>query len=382
MGSIGPKQEKNSNPNTKIINIISINNNVAYCLSLINELLKNQSEVNKVNESDAAPSPQFKNSYEMVDNNGYLELKIKNGSSNNKIIISKDGKITLNVNNQNQNFKKSENNINNQSNIAKYEINKNIQLNFINDKNSHNIERKGPVNDNLENEEKEIYNKPIKGGIDPNVGGIRRIVEKKETTKDFESYKEFNPFFGKEGQKVRPDEEKIIKENTKKVNINNNESVNYRSDEEGEKKSGTFGNPDEEKIKEAKNDFNKQPIEICYQTFDDDDLELSQSVLTTSYSHLNFGDAKNKQIFMEDVLKKINEGYFPLFFEIDNGKKYFYFVKNDSTLKSVLKIYIMQNGITRKGQNYTLYNQGKIVDQDTLIRNLDLKPFAQIKNHP
>ena len=85
---------------------------------------------------------------------------------------------------------------------------------------------------------------------------------------------------------------------------------------------------------------------------------------------------------MEDVLKKINEGYFPLFFEIDNGKKYFYFVKNDSTLKSVLKIYIMQNGITSKGQNFTLYNQGKIVDQDTLIRNLGLKPFAIITIHP
>ena len=178
------------------------------------------------------------------------------------------------------------------------------------------------------------------------------------------------------------EEEADKKENNKKGNIDINQSGNYRLEEEVGKNTGTFGNPDEDKIKELKKELNKQPIEIRYQQYDDDDLELSQSVLTASFSNLNLNDPNDKQLFMEDVMKKVNEGYFPLFLEIDNGKKCFYYVKNDSTLKSALNLYIKQNGITREGNNYTLYNQGEIVDQDTLIGNLGLKAFAIIANHP
>ena len=407
MGATAPKEEKSSNSSPTYINIISINNNGTSFQSSTNDISKLAFQDNEVKEGDAAPVQPSKNIYENINNNDSFKLNINNGSFNNEICISKNGKNIF-INGQNQNFKINENNSNNQSNIAINENNNNIQSNIPKNENNHIInEVKNIVKENLKDEIQEIYNKPIKGGIDPNIGGNERISEKKETTKSSEINKEYNPIFGKEGQKDHLEEEKNIKENTKKGNIdinisgkyrleeeadkkeNNkkgnidiNQSGNYRLEEEVGKNTGTFGNPDEDKIKELKKELNKQPIEIRYQQYDDDDLELSQSVLTASFSNLNLNDPNDKQLFMEDVIKKVNEGYFPLFLEIDNRKKCFYYVKNDSTLKSALNLYIKQNGITREGNNYTLYNQGEIVDQDTLIGNLGLKAFAIIANHP
>jgi len=78
----------------------------------------------------------------------------------------------------------------------------------------------------------------------------------------------------------------------------------------------------------------------------------------------------------------MNEGYFPLYLQIDNDKPSFFYVKQDSNIKPALNLYLRKKGITSKGENYTLYNNGKKIDNNALIGDLNLQLFAKITNHP
>ena len=114
MGATAPKEEKSSNSSPTYINIISINNNGTSFQSSTNDISKLAFQDNEVKEGDAAPVQPSKNIYENINNNDSIKLNINNGSFNNEICISKNGKSIF-INGQNQNFKINENNSNNQS---------------------------------------------------------------------------------------------------------------------------------------------------------------------------------------------------------------------------------------------------------------------------
>ena len=89
------------------------------------------------------------------------------------------------------------------------------------------------------------------------------------------------------------------------------------------------------------------------------------------------------EFLKEEVAKKRDEGYFPLFLRIDNDKHKFFFIKNDSTLRCLIKTYKMMMGIDDLKIKYILYNdKNKILDQDIEIKYLKIDPLSVISNHP
>lgn len=293
---------------------------------------------------------------------------------------------------QNQNEKENKvinGNINENEIIENVNVNENEKKQFdVDSANSNSIteEEQNNRDNNIGNE----YQKPkpnIKeeeGNIDNNIGSNNK---KKETTKGSENKEEYNPNFGK-GEQQNHKEEKNNEEITKGRNIDNNEGENNKiNNKEKMKNTGTFGNPEidfREKINEYKRNINNpnNNDDSDDDDFNEDDLEISQNVLEGSYSHLNPDDPNVQKKIQLDAIKKIKKGYFPLFFIIDNRKTVFYYVKKDSTLKEAIKYYDKINAISDRGEEYNLYIEGKKVDINTQIKDLKIKVFSRVKNHP
>ena len=116
---------------------------------------------------------------------------------------------------------------------------------------------------------------------------------------------------------------------------------------------------------------------------DEDKLSMSQSVLWASFRDLNISNNNEKQIFIENLNNKLKEGYFPLFAKIENEKIYFYYIKQERTLKSLITAHLLNCGITLSGEEYNLYNlyiNGNKLDPDCPINEInELKIFSVIE---
>ena len=101
------------------------------------------------------------------------------------------------------------------------------------------------------------------------------------------------------------------------------------------------------------------------------DLDLSQSVIM-----------KDSQDILGQSYEMINKGYIPLLMKLDNFKPLFFFVKRESTLKSLVKAYIKNCPKTDEGiVNYIkLYDGDELLDINKPISELNLEPFCKINN--
>ena len=94
--------------------------------------------------------------------------------------------------------------------------------------------------------------------------------------------------------------------------------------------------------------------------------------------NLNIID-KNKAF----INKKVEEGYFPLFFQLDKEKPLFMFIKNYETIQNLLEEYKNLKGINGNNKEYTLYNKKtkSVIAQDMPLKDLGSRDFAYISNN-
>ena len=143
---------------------------------------------------------------------------------------------------------------------------------------------------------------------------------------------------------------------TYKRNINNNEGGNRRVDENGT----PYSKP-------------KNTVDIGYiDNNDSDELSLSRKIYVD--------DINEKK---EMINKKAEEGYFPLFIQLNNEKPLFLFTKNYETIKAALEEYKNLKSINDGNKEYTLYNKEtkKVIPQNKPIKDLGLNYFSFISNN-
>ena len=109
-----------------------------------------------------------------------------------------------------------------------------------------------------------------------------------------------------------------------------------------------------------------------------DDLSISRSVLLSSFQNIDLNSPSDRAQIKESVIKRVQEGYLPIFLRIDGEKSNFYYIKPTSNLKSLLKSHLELNGVTDFGEKYTFQNNGIKLDENTSINKLNLGPFSVI----
>ena len=109
-----------------------------------------------------------------------------------------------------------------------------------------------------------------------------------------------------------------------------------------------------------------------------DDLSISRSVLLSSFQNIDLNSPSDRAQIKESVIKRMQEGYLPIFLRIDGEKSNFYYIKPTSNLKSLLKSHLELNGVTDFGEKYTFQNNGIKLDENTSINKLNLGPFSII----
>ena len=191
--------------------------------------------------------------------------------------------------------------------------------------------------------ERTIYDKPTdQGNIDMNIGGGIRVEQENKTD-------------GKP---------------TDKGNIDMNIAGGIRVEQENKTPNET---PYSKPINTAnigyisKNDLgNNDP---------DDPLGFSRNIYVGDKSDI---DGKK-----ELINKRVEEGYFPLFIQLDKEKALFFFIKKYVTIKNALEEYKNLIGINGYNKEYTLYNKQtkKLVPQDVPIEDLDFNYFTYISNN-
>ena len=240
---------------------------------------------------------------------------------------------------------------------------------------------------------KETYINTIEGNLDINSGG-NNTVEKyyktpNETTKENsrveKSYKTPNEIT-KENSRVEksyktPNE--TTKENsgaeksyktpnvtTKGNNININFGGNNRF---GENNPTPIETPYSKPTNTAKigyvskNDLNDSDSNL---------LEFSREIIYTNITLQNINE--NKPL----INQKIKEGYFPIFFKLDEEVAKFLFIKNHEIMKNVLQNYKNLIGIDYD-KEYILYNKNtkQVIPQDVPLKDLGIKYFTFISNN-
>ena len=280
------------------------------------------------------------------------------------------------INNQNsvntQNVRNSHNNENNENKenndvdaampIASYinsSINQPIDINVG-----------GTDDETLKGNNEKYFTNTCKGGnIDINYGGNIRCGEKEIET------------FGKPtnggnidinlGENGRVEENKT--ETYGKPTNNGNIDINMR----GNRRCGEhYKTPKETPYSKPKN-----TMHIGYlsknnsDNNDDSDLGMSYNILLS--------DIKNIEESKELINKRVEEGYFPLFIQLDEKKPLFFFIKNYETVQSALEAYKEILNINDGNKEYTLYNKKTkaLVPQDVPIKDSSLKYFSFISNN-
>ena len=179
---------------------------------------------------------------------------------------------------------------------------------------------------------------------------------------------EYNPFYGKNNLNI---EQKNTNKPNNDNNIesdNNNNNQIYNNENNGENNPGIDNSNQfdiykyyQKDINEKKNDnlnagetIKNNDNNVGHNN-DEDKLTMSRSVLWASFKDLNISNNNDKQIFIQNLNSKLEEGFFPLYAKIEGNKPYFYYIKQESTLKSLLLAHLLKSGITVSREEYNLY---------------------------
>ena len=98
----------------------------------------------------------------------------------------------------------------------------------------------------------------------------------------------------------------------------------------------------------------------------------------SSFQNIDLNSPSDRAQIKESVIKRVQEGYLPLFLRIAGEKSNFYYIKPTSNLKSLLKSHLELNGVTDFGEKYTFQNNGIKLDENTSINKLNLGRFSVI----
>ena len=279
-------------------------------------------------------------------------------------------------------------------------INNQNSVNTQNVRNSHNNEN----NENKENNDVDAampiasyINSSINQPIDINVGGTDDETLKGNNEKYFTNTCKGGNIDINYGGNIRCGEKEIetFGKPTNGGNIDINLGENGRVEEN---KTETYGKPtnngnidinmggnkrvgeDYKTPKETPDSKPKKTMNIGYlsknnsDNNDDSDLGMSYNIL--------FSDIKNIDESKELINKRVEEGYFPLFIQLDEEKPLFFFIKNYETVQSALEAYKEILNINDGNKEYTLYNKKtkKLVPQHVPIKDLGLNYFSYISN--
>ena len=155
-------------------------------------------------------------------------------------------------------------------------------------------------------------------------------------------------------------------------NQNENKTKNYTKPTNGNININEGGN---RRVDENETPYSKprNTVDIGY---GDDDLGLSRKIYV--YDYTNVINTKK-----EMINKRVEEGYFPLFIQLDKEKPLFLFIKNNETMQNVLEEYKNLKDINDDNKEYTLYSKGtkEKIPQNVPIKDLGLKYFSFISNN-
>ena len=280
-------------------------------------------------------------------------------------------------------------------------INNQNSVNTQNVRNSHNNEN----NENKENNDVDAampiasyINSSINQPIDINVGGTDDETLKGNNEKYFTNTCKGGNIDINYGGNIRCGEKEI--ETCGKPNNGGNIDINFGGNRRAEEnKTETYGKPTNngnidiniggnrrvgehyKTPKETPYSKPKNTMHIGYlsknnsDNNDDSDLGMSYNILLS--------DIKNIEESKELINKRVEEGYFPLFIQLDEEKPLFLFIKNYETFQSVLEAYKEILNINDGNKEYTLYNKKTkaLVPQDVPIKDSSLKYFSFISNN-
>ena len=280
-------------------------------------------------------------------------------------------------------------------------INNQNSVNTQNVRNSHNNEN----NENKENNDVDAampiasyINSSINQPIDINVGGTDDETLKGNNEKYFTNTCKGGNIDINYGGNIRCGEKEI--ETCGKPNNGGNIDINFGGNRRAEEnKTETYGKPtnngnidinmggnkrvgeDYKTPKETPDSKPKKTMNIGYlsknnsDNNDDSDLGMSYNILLS--------DIKNIEESKELINKRVEEGYFPLFIQLDEEKPLFFFIKNYETVQSALEAYKEILNINDGNKEYTLYNKKTkaLVPQDVPIKDCSLKYFSFISNN-
>ena len=85
---------------------------------------------------------------------------------------------------------------------------------------------------------------------------------------------------------------------------------------------------------------------------------------------------------LEQSVEMIQKGYLPIFLKLNNCEALYFFIKEESTLKSLIRAYLKNNPKANKGleNDIKLYNGNKILDINKSIKELKLGYFSRISD--
>ena len=324
MDKYGGKSQKyiasvNSNNPSAIINLSGIN-------SEINETTET-SQINPTNQS--VINTQNSGNYQ---NNGNSENNLNNGN-----IPNNDDPAPLS---QNSSIKSS---TNQPININEGGIGCNKPYENDNNTTRGNININEGGNSRVEVNVTETVGKPTRGNININEGGNKRVEENEPETVGKPTRGNININEG--GNKRVEQEYKTPKETPYSKPINTTK-VGYLS----------------------KNDLNNNDS--------DNPLEFSRTVFITDIDKDKINEKK------DSINKLVEEGFFPLFMQLDKEKPLFLLMKNYVTVQNVVEEYKNLIGYNNNNKKYTLYNKKtkSVIPQDVPIKDLNLNYFTYISN--
>ena len=185
------------------------------------------------------------------------------------------------------------------------------------------------------------------------------------------------------GGNYRNNEEKTKKPSTNTGNVDINIGGNIKYNEEKINKPSTDTNKPNKNDEDTKEDFTNKTNYLKNTKYNDEISSLSQSIVSYNYSSLNLEEKNDLDYLRSFSEQRIREGYFPLFLKVNKGKHYFFFVKQDSTLKMLLDYYKYSIDNTYIGKNINLFIEGtnNLLDQDIQIKNLNIRQFSMIEGY-
>ena len=134
----------------------------------------------------------------------------------------------------------------------------------------------------------------------------------------------------------------------------------------------------EESIKDQINNMDKTiilgPKLSMYKNLFSEDSKVE---VPTNNSNNN-SDTRKEQ-FMKDVKEKIKEGFIPFFLKAKGYKPGFYFGDRNSQFKMSVENYIKEMQCPEEIKN-TFYYNNKLIDINTIIKDLNIKPLSVISN--